>query len=581
MNGRRIDALAGSGDGRLALVVGAIGHRDLRTSELALLTQRVRDFFVSMQQRYPELRITLLTSLADGADRLVADVAESLSMPITFVLPMANDLYERDFDTRSLAEYRTLLGLGEVLTLPLARGNTAEDVTHPGAARDLQYAQLGAFIAAHCHILLALWDGQTNGLAGGTAQVIRFHQDDYMPGLSADEPRSRIDDADDESDLVYHVVCSRSRDGGDPLAPLRPGETWWLSRDDQFPRTQAMPARYEIVLRRMVEFSRDARMYRDRVARYGDSLVPPGVTVDAGAQGINDLYRVADTLARFYQRRESRALLALCSFAGVAGLCFVAYGDLPGQELMIYPYVAFLVAGMLAYGLERRGAWQRRHLDYRVLAEALRVQFFWAVAGVTRSALNRFGHDSFLKRQDLELGWIRNVLRVAGARDDALGSSAGESGIELAISNWIDDANTTRGQLGFYSARWHTRLRRHRVTSIVGALCFAAGLALAVWIALGQWWFDRKAADATIAFMGMLPLVAAIWQGYAHRTAEAELINQYQFMQRIFSNARRQLSRTDAPDERRRILRELGDAALREHSQWILRQRERPLSVTD
>ncbi len=31
--------------------------------------------------------------------------------------------------------------------------------------------------------------------------------------------------------------------------------------------------------------------------------------------------------------------------------------------------------------------------------------------------------------------------------------------------------------------------------------------------------------------------------------------------------------------ERRRILRELGDAALREHGQWILRLRERPIST--
>ena len=76
---------------------------------------------------------------------------------------MPSDLFERDFDAESLDEYRQILGGGNVLTLPLVNGNTPDDVTHPGAARDLQYAQLGAFIAAHCHILLALWDGNEDG----------------------------------------------------------------------------------------------------------------------------------------------------------------------------------------------------------------------------------------------------------------------------------------------------------------------------------------------------------------------------------------------------------------------------------
>lgn len=574
-----IDAMSGSSDMRVPLVIGAIGHRDLLADEVPLLSERTRGFLVALQQRYPDLRVTVLTSLADGADRLVAEVAKSLALPIVYVLPMPTDLYERDFAVESLDEYRQLLNSGEVLTLPLVRGNTAADVTHPGAARDLQYAQLGAFIAAHCHILLALWDGYVTGPAGGTAQVIRFHQDDYMPGLSDGEPRSRLDDADDESDLIFHIVCSRDREDGAPEKSLKPGETWWLSRDDQLPRTAAMPSRYEIVLRRMVEFSQDAVRYRAGITRGGASLVPPGagLEVGAGARAINELFRVADWLAVFYQRRELLALRMLCAFALTASLCFIAYGDLPGQKLMIYPYVVFLVAGLCAYGIERRGAWQRRHLDYRVLAEALRVQFFWAAAGVNRPALSRFGHDSFLKRQDLELGWIRNVLRVAGARDDAAGGVATDAGIAFAAEDWVGSEG--RGQLSYYSARGVQRLRLHRITSTLGNGCFTAGLVLAVWIAVDQWWYERTPTDLVIALIGLLPVVAYIRQSYAHRTAEHELINQYRFMQRIFSNARRQLARTNQATERRRILRELGDVALREHSQWILRQRERPLSV--
>ncbi len=120
-------------DVRVPLMVGAIGHRDLVPSEVALLAERVRDFLETLQQKYPDLRVTVLTSLADGADRLVADVANSLTMPVVYVLPMPSELYERDFDAASLGEYRELLSGSNVLTLPLLGESTADDVTHPGA----------------------------------------------------------------------------------------------------------------------------------------------------------------------------------------------------------------------------------------------------------------------------------------------------------------------------------------------------------------------------------------------------------------------------------------------------------------
>ncbi len=77
-------------------------------------------------------------------------------------------------------------------------------------------------------------------------------------------------------------------------------------------------------------------------------------------------------------------------------------------------------------------------MDYRVLAEALRVQFYWAIAGVERPSVSRFGHDGFLKRQDLELGWIRNMLRVAGQRDDATDETPSDRGVEIAVRDWVE-----------------------------------------------------------------------------------------------------------------------------------------------
>jgi hypothetical protein len=90
---------------------------------------------------------------------------------------------------------------------------------------------------------------------------------------------------------------------------------------------------------------------------------------------------------------------------------------------------------------------------------------------------------------------------------------------------------------------------------------------------------DSPINNVLVAIMGLLPLIVTIRQSYAHRTAERELIAQYGYYYRIFDSANRLLQRAEQLDLRREILRALGEAALDESSQWILRQRERPLTV--
>jgi hypothetical protein len=80
-----------------------------------------------------------------------------------------------------------------------------------------------------------------------------------------------------------------------------------------------------------------------------------------------------------------------------------------------------------------------------------------------------------------------------------------------------------------------------------------------------------------LVLMGVLPLFAAIRSAYSHQKADKELIKQYRFMNRVFSNAHRLLSNTQNIEKKQQILRALGNAALEEHAEWILMHRERPL----
>ncbi|MBT8101188.1 MAG: hypothetical protein KJO82_15645, partial [Gammaproteobacteria bacterium] len=80
-----------------------------------------------------------------------------------------------------------------------------------------------------------------------------------------------------------------------------------------------------------------------------------------------------------------------------------------------------------------------------------------------------------------------------------------------------------------------------------------------------------------MVLMGALLLLFAIRQGYAYATAEKDLIKQYEFMFRLFENARRRLDGANNAEEQRLILRALGGSALDEHAEWILMHRDRTI----
>lgn len=130
----------------LPLVIGVTGHRDLSPVDREALEGRVRAIFVELQNRYPATLLVLLSPLAEGADRLAARVALSCGVSLIVPLPMAQDLYETDFETpASLAEFRDLLQQAEAwFELAPAVDGVQEATEMGGASRDRLYAQVGA-----------------------------------------------------------------------------------------------------------------------------------------------------------------------------------------------------------------------------------------------------------------------------------------------------------------------------------------------------------------------------------------------------------------------------------------------------
>jgi hypothetical protein len=567
---------------RLPLVIGVTGHRDLRADEMPGIRERVRALFSDLQERYPTRKLRLLSPLAEGADRLVANVAVELGMELSVVMPMPRFIYETEFTSaESIAEFDELYAkANDVFELPIARNGTVESIKQSGRARDLQYAQSGVFLSAHCHILLALWDGKLSGQLGGTAQVVRFHHHDIMPGYTTRTVATQQMLIDDESDLIYHIVCSREGPEGAPAEGFEPLECWWFTNDRHNPRQRELPKQHHTVFARSAEFSQDGIDYQERIPDESYPLLEAedAAQLPRGLATINHVFCISDWLAIHYQKLTLRILRVTHLLAFLMGFMFILFSDLRTQEIYMIAFLLFFALSAGVQLLAKRRGWHRKYLDYRTLAEGLRVQFYLSAAGITNDNESKFTHDNFLQTQDPELGWIRNVMRVAGTRCDADRSESHE-GLAFAIREWVGDDDS--GQLGYYHRKAAQWIKRNRNTERLSLLALLTSIVVILLILFGGTTFGERFVDPLFVLMGSILLAYGVRQGYAQSTAEKELIKQYEFMLRVFHNAKRRLEQAHDDEERRQVLRALGGSCLDEHAEWILMHRDRSIDQSD
>jgi hypothetical protein len=159
----------GPGPGKAPFIFGISGHRDLVPADLPELRAQLEIVFSRFRSAYPEAAFQLLSPLAEGADRLAAELALACGIKLLVPMPMAQEEYELDFaDALSLAEFRRLLAAAE---LNWQIRNESERALSDNDARAEKYAAVGDYIARKSHVLILLWDGRDNEKIGGTAWV--------------------------------------------------------------------------------------------------------------------------------------------------------------------------------------------------------------------------------------------------------------------------------------------------------------------------------------------------------------------------------------------------------------------------
>src|SRR5262249_20419068 len=76
--------------------------------------------------------------------------------------------------------------------------------------RARQYREVGLYIVRHCHVLIALWNGEDSKAVGGTAEVVRFKREG-IPLEVTGSAQATLDAP--EIGPVIHIVTPRSKPG--------------------------------------------------------------------------------------------------------------------------------------------------------------------------------------------------------------------------------------------------------------------------------------------------------------------------------------------------------------------------------
>jgi hypothetical protein len=314
------------------------------------------------------------------------------------------------------------------------------------------------------------------------------------------------------------------------------------------------------LMMRTDRFNRDA--LRERA--------PGGAAVGAAAS-IDAWHRRADALALVFQRKVHRAFRVIFVLASVGAVfygCFLTVADnrVPLQDLLLIAYVALIVASYGVYLFARHRDLHARFVEYRTLAEGLRVQQYWHACGVTRPVA-----AGYLIRQGLEYQWVRLALwRVAADNPPHAGpAAAGRASAANALQSWIDGQEEYFRRTQARSARIESRVR-YLVAGI-----FLAGVGASVLIMLEQHMPVTKANQLRVSLVSFLcPSVSAAIVALVTKLGLLYQARHYGRMKAVFDQARRRLLHHPA-GATARIATALGEEALLEIESWAQFRRER------
>ena len=541
-------------DATLPLVIGVTGHRNFDAPD-SRLEETVRGELRRLGNLYPHSPFLIVSGLAEGADRLVAKLAmETLSAKLIAILPFPEAEYRKDFKSaESQDEFSDLLHKAQAVVIAPQREDAAA-VAAGGEPRNRQYARAGAYVVENCQVLIALWDGLAARGVGGTGDVVQWRLTGEMPVEFSCSPEQR--------NVLWPKPATR-------LVHIHPatGEVKYVEPDTA-PDTalQAM----DDYNRELDDFlaQADVNVLNQAASnalgkRAGDSLV----TADARLKPLLKIFAAADGLASRNQQTDNKLIFT------VALLLFLAmfFSNLTTWKWSMAFYALFLLVIALVARWATRRRIETRFVDYRALAEGLRVAIFWRLGGLPRRV-----SQNYLNQHLGVVSWIREALasaEMASLTTEAATMVPAENRTALVREAWLQD------QADYFDRKVERLQRQTKLLSRYTTAAFFVSWAVAIGKLVGKSagsgsWLETVTTNLVVLSGPFL--AAGIALGfYRQKRALDGVMRRYALSRELYDRAVARLQSGNYPAEV--VLLQIGREALNENADWLWLQRATPL----
>ena len=501
---------------RLALAVAVIGHRpnrlqgaepevQVRIAEaLTLIAAAVK----AAHEKYAEFfapeppALTLVSALAEGADRIAAHVAVERGFGLSAVLPFAIEEYEKDFaDAASRAEYRELLAQSASTTILCG-------------ARDDQpraYEIVGDTVLDCSDLVLAVWDGGPSAGRGGTTELLVRATGQGLPIVHIDAtgtqptrirwaglsqlalPRADIVDVPSAAlNKTVEVIEQLVRPPGPSTevtklqefldASWRP-RNWRLEVPLLLALLHLRKPRKADLLPQSPEQLSAHFLELVRVASPADPVPRPGHAFAALASAFGWADALGDRYAQIFRGAYS------LNFTFAALAVFMAAASLIASHVLGWEKWPFVVAELALVlivivntAAGRRLDWHGRWLETREVAERFRAGIpLWLLGGKPRS---------FAPGESTWSGWyVRAHFRALGAHACTFGED-NRAAINRAITDIVEEQRRYHAATAARLFRIERRIERTGnglfALTLAVATAYLAGVAAR--IAAPEWW---------------------------------------------------------------------------------------------
>ena len=530
-------------ESKLPYIIGVVGHRNIVEESKEDASNHFEKILKRYKTKYPNTPILVVTSLAEGADQLIAEVAIKVEGVFLGVLiPMGIEKYLETFSSDSAREEFNKFCAKAIFVRDTSIDMVYEDNSDAFRSNTRE-------LSNNADLLIALWDGIASNQVGGTSDTL------YYKLKKIHRPKNLTDVALNQKEFGSAIVIPVSRTG------------------DQTKLVKKVP--YSLKPVSLEETSIDEASDLLAVSKHNWNKLKfepqsPSMTYS------EILTKNALSLA---EKMRKKFIIALLIILSSSFLTIVAIEIQSRSTSKIISVATILVAlsAFVIYQIVTKLEIKDKYHQFQAVAEAGEIQQLWSKVGIPEDV-----SDYFLTGINSSFDWMRSLVRTISFLDKSQTINNMEAETKEFMKSWISKQILLRkgdskvvGRIT-KNNRLASFIRIITIISIIFSLFIWGYFSISLILGI----------DSTISTRGLLQSLfvlalaaAATFSSYSYLLALREMVMREEKALYALDNALESLSMDliELPPliHGREVAKSLGIFFLNETSEWYVRNYDR------